>query len=236
MKTILVVDDDALIRETISYALQLNGYRRSEAADGRQALEKFQTGTIDLLILDIQLPDMTGLEVCREIRKNDTTLPIIFITAYPQEVYALEAFDVGGDDFVRKPFNTAELMWRVKVKFKKSQQDEVPLSKPPNVLTYGDIRLNPEAFEIHCAEKLIDLTDVQFGILETLLSAPNKVFSRTEIMDRAYKDGRIVSERTIDNHKRGIRRRFRDAGCGDPIKTISGRGYKAMKIDSGTEI
>ena len=113
MKTILVVDDDSRIRENISYALGLAGYHSSEAANGHQALEDFQKGTMDLVILDIELPDMTGLEVCQEIRKRDTAVPIIFITAHDWDAQVVKAFGAGGDDFVRKPFSAAELMRRV---------------------------------------------------------------------------------------------------------------------------
>ena len=220
MKTILVVEDDDSIREVIRFALNVEGYGFLEAGDGGQALKQFQKASIDLVILDIRLPDMLGFEVAMEIRKVSAA-PILFITAVEEDLYELKAFEVGGDDFIRKPFSSAALMARVKARLKEPQQDGAQSPASPSVLSYGDVRLDRDSIEARCGEKLISLTAVQFGILETLLSRPEKVFSYDEIMDRAYKDRRIVSKAVIRTHIKDLRRAFRQQGCGDPVKTVT---------------
>jgi len=229
MKTILVVEDDAPIREVVRYALEADGYSVLEAENAGQALEQFENTAVDLVLLDIRLPDKLGFEVAKEIRMK-STVPILFLTAVDEDLYELKAFEVGGDDFIRKPFSSAVLLARVKVRLDASQQGEIQSPKLPRVLSFGDIQLDDDAQEVHCGEELIDLTSTERRILELLLSNPRKVFSRDEIMGRAYTDGRIVSQSTITGHIKNLRFKFEQKGCGDPIRTVQDAGYRLLKL------
>ena len=151
MKTILVVEDDAPIREVVRYALEADGYSVLEGENAGQALEQFENTVVDLVLLDIRLPDKLGFEVAREIRMK-STVPILFLTAVDEELYELKAFEVGGDDFIRKPFSSAVLLARVKVRLKASQEGDAQSPEPPLVLSFGDIQLDRDAQEVRCGK------------------------------------------------------------------------------------
>ena len=235
MKTILVVEDDAPIRQVIRYALEVDGYSVLETEDADQALEQFESTAVDLVLLDIHLPDKLGFEVATEIRRK-STVPIIFITAVEENLVAVKAFAVGGDDFVRKPFDAAELLARVKARLKTSKQGETESPEPPLVLSFGDIQLDRDAQEVHCGGKLIGLTSTERRILELLLSNPRKVYSRDEIMGSAYIDRRVVSQSTITGHIKNLRSKFEQKDCGDPIRTVQDAGYRLLKLSCNVEV
>jgi two-component system OmpR family response regulator len=234
MKTILVVEDDEPIREVVRYALEADGYSVLDAQDAGQALELFENTSVDLVLLDIRLPDKLGFEVAREIRLKSPA-PILFLTAVDEDLYELKAFEVGGDDFIRKPFSSAVLLARVKARLKASQQGEIQSLELPRVFSFGDIQLDHDAQEVRCGGELIDLTSTERRMLELLLSNPRKVFSRDEIMGSAYTDGRIVSHATITGHIKNLRSKFEQKGCGDPIRTVQDSGYGMVRLVCSVE-
>ena len=234
METILVVDDDPHIREVVSYALNKAHFQTIEAVDGHQAIKCLRENPLDLVILDIGMPEMDGIEACTEIRKF-SSVPIIFLTVQREEIDQLLALKIGGDDYITKPFRVKSLMARVKTQLRhaKRSADQIENGQPvsSDLLTHGDLRVDLERVAVYCGDKEIELTPTQFGIFKTLMSRPEKVFTRDEIMDRAYKHtNHVVTERNIDGHVSGVRKAFGKNGCEDPIKTIHGVGFKLKNL------
>lgn len=222
MPEILVVDDDAHIREVVCFALTSNGYTTSDARDGAEALVQFERRRPDLVVLDVLMPERDGIGVCTEIRKR-SNVPILFLSSKDDEIDRILGLEIGGDDYVTKPFSPRELVARVKALLRRAADAGAPSSAAP--LRSGELSLDPDRFEARWGETLLPLTATEFGILSTLARHPEKVFSRDALMQRAYPTHRIVSDRTIDSHVRRLREKLRRAG-GDPIKTVHGIGYR----------
>lgn len=221
---VLIVDDDAHIRDVVSFALEKAEMEVMEAGDGRQAVDLHQSHRPDLIVLDINMPEMDGLEVCTRIRKT-SEVPILFLSSRDDEIDRVLGLEIGGDDYMTKPFSPRELLARVKVILKRVRPPvvEEPAAK---VLGHGHIQLDRDAHQVTWNGQPVDLTAVPFAILEAMLAAPGKVFDRNAIMDRAYRAQTYVSDRTIDSHIRQIRKKFSDLGCQSVIETVHGVGYR----------
>jgi len=224
VKHVLVVDDERRIREVVEYALSKEGYRTSSASDGAQALAAFERDPPDLVVLDVMLPGIDGLELCRRMRRLGST-PILFLSARSDEVDRIVGLEVGGDDYLVKPFSPRELLARVRAVLRRFQAAEERTEPLPRVLTHGRLQLDPERFEARFAGSLVVLTSTEFALLSALLERPGVVLSRAQLMQRAY-SGELVTERTLDTHVRRIRAKFR-AFAAEPIATVHGVGYKA---------
>ncbi len=222
-KSILVVDDDPHILEVISFALERAGFDQQAARDGKQALEKFQSGTPDLIVLDISLPEMDGLDVCREIRKT-SNVPILFLSSRDEEIDRIIGLEIGGDDYVSKPFSPRELIARIKVILKRTAPVEI--SEEPEAFSVGAVSLWPAQHRVEFSGEPIELTATEFQIVRTFLHRPQIVRDRNAIIDAAYADNIHVSDRTVDSHIRHIRLKFQQAGCASIIETVHGVGYK----------
>jgi two-component system OmpR family response regulator len=221
---ILVVDDDAHIREVVQFALEKSGLEVIEAGNGQKALDSFSRSKPDLVILDITMPEIDGLAVCREIRRN-SNVPILFLSSRTDEVDRVVGLEIGGDDYVTKPFSPRELVARVQVILKRARV-KANESLAPKELGYGSVRLDVQGHSAYWKEKKVALTATEFAILKTFLSAPQRVLTRDQLIDAAY-DGEIsVSDRTIDSHIRHVRGKYARAGCKDLIETVHGVGYK----------
>ncbi len=223
-KHILVVDDESRIREVLHYALQKEGYQVTSVADGSAAITAFDRGGVDLVVLDVMLPGIDGLEVCRRIRAKGRT-PILFLSARSEEVDRVVGLELGGDDYLTKPFSPRELVARVRAIFRRVEAPPTSESKP-NIIQHRGVELDTERHEVRFNGSRIDLTPTEFGVLGALLERPGVVLSRGQLMQRAYRYDNLITERTIDTHVRRIRAKFRVAG-GDPIATVHGVGYKA---------
>jgi two-component system OmpR family response regulator len=224
-KHILVVDDEARIREVLQYALRKEGFEVTALSDGREAIEAVEKGGVDLLVLDVMLPEVDGLSACRIIR-GQSRIPILFLSARAEEIDRVLGLELGGDDYLTKPFSVRELLARVKALFRRV---EAPADVPPaasKVLRHGSIELDVERHEARFHGKEVPLTATEFGLLGALLERPGVVLSRAQLMQRAYRYDNLITERTIDTHVRRIRAKFRAAGSDDPIATIHGVGYK----------
>lgn len=222
MATILVADDDPHIREVVTFALESGGHVVVARSDGPSALAGFEEKAPDLVVLDIMMPGFDGLEVCRRIRQR-STVPILFLSARDDEVDKVIGLEVGGDDYLTKPFGKRELVARVKAMLRRVEATkEAPPSSAPK--SQGKLRLDPERFEVSWKGQPVVLTVTEFGVLETLLGAPGKVFTRAELVERAYRFDNHVTERTIDTHVKRIRKKF-NAGQ-EPIETVFGLGYR----------
>lgn len=223
-KRILIVDDDAHIREVISFALEKAGMQVTLAEDGRQALQQFGVSAVDLIVLDINMPEFDGLEVCREIRKT-SEVPILFLSSRDDEIDRILGLEIGGDDYVTKPFSPRELVARINVILKRI--NAVPKAIIEAVsLQHGKLCMQVEQHVISWNEQIISLTATEFAMLLLLMRQPNRVFSRDTIMNSAYANNVYVSDRTIDSHIRHIRQKLNDAGCEAVIETVHGVGYK----------
>ncbi|MBI2374845.1 MAG: response regulator transcription factor [Deltaproteobacteria bacterium] len=228
MAHVLVVDDDPHIREVVGFALSSAGHDVAHAADGRQALELARSRAPDLVVLDIMMPGMDGIEACRQLR-TFSTVPVLFLSAKDDELDRVIGLEVGGDDYVTKPFGTRELVSRVKAMLRRSSMAR-PDRDVRARIEVGGLAVDPERFEVEWMGKGIVLTVTEFGILETLVRHPGKVYTRGELVDLAYKFDNHVTERTIDTHVRRIRKKF-DAG-GEPIETVHGLGYRLGRTGS----
>ncbi len=235
-KTILVVDDDAHIREVVRFALDKAGFRVVEAADGLAALEAFAAHRPDLVVLDILMPEMDGTEVCRALRR-DSTVPIVFLSSKDDEIDRIVGLELGGDDYLTKPFSPRELVARVRAVLRRTAPPAGTGGAAPSAevqavqsLTHGKLRMDLDRYRAFWDDAEVVLTATEFGILHTLLRFPGKVYSRNELMDGAYREQTVVSERTIDSHVRRVRRKFSTAG-GDPIETVHGIGYRLTPCD-----
>ena len=231
-KHILVADDEAHIREVLLYALAKEGFTVAAVADGPAAVAAVEAGGVDLVVLDVMLPGLDGLEVCRRIRAQHR-VPILFVSARGEEVDRIVGLELGGDDYVTKPFSPRELVARVRAVFRRvdaaaAAAPPPPPASAPRVLVHGDIEIDPERHEVRCAGQVVALTPTEFGVLGALLERPGVVLSREQLMQRAYRYDNLITERTIDTHVRRIRAKFRAVpGGADPIATVHGIGYKA---------
>ncbi|XYH93144.1 response regulator [Sorangium sp. So ce1128] len=225
-KHILVVDDEARIREVLLYALQKEGYTVTAVADGRAAIEAAGAGRIDLVVLDVMLPELDGLEVCRRLRAGSRT-PILFLSARADEVDRIVGLELGGDDYLTKPFSPRELVARVRALLRRAEAPPpAPLPEArAAVLRHGPIEVDTDRHEARYLGQPVSLTATELGVLGALLERPGVVLSRGQLMQRAYRYDNLITERTIDTHVRRIRAKFRAVG-GDPIATVHGVGYK----------
>ncbi|MBY5838923.1 response regulator (plasmid) [Rhizobium leguminosarum] len=227
---ILVVDDEPHIRDVICFALERAGLAWMAARNGTEAMTAFRRGNIDLIILDIGMPDMDGLEVCRQIRKT-SALPILFLSARDEEIDRVLGLEIGGDDYVTKPFSPRELVARVKAILKRSS-NEAGLDRRHATLVAGELSLDRRGRTVMFGESTIAMTALEFAILDALLSRPDMVFSREQLMAAAYGAGTYVADRTIDSHIRNIRAKFLAVGGSAIIATVHGIGFK-LGIESG---
>lgn len=221
-KHILIVDDDPHIREVIAFTLEKAGMSTAMAADGRQALCVQQETQPDLIVLDISMPELDGFDVCRTLRKKADT-PILFLSSRDEEIDKIIGLEIGGDDYMTKPFSPRELLARINVILKR-MRSTTPMSTEHKII-HGKLSLDPESYTADCDGLKVPLTATEFMLLRSLLASPHKVFTRNELMDCAYGSNISVSDRTIDSHIRRIRSKFSAAGVDTVIMTNHGIGY-----------
>ncbi len=229
-KHILIADDDPHIRDVLSFALEKAGMQLTLAEDGRQALDSFRSQTVrqqaaDLIVLDINMPELDGLEVCREIRKF-SDVPILFLSSRDDEIDRILGLEIGGDDYVTKPFSPRELVARINVILKRTQATARVLEPVATELRHGKLSIQPEQHTASWQGQEVNLTATEFAMLQMFARQPTRVFSRDSIMDSAYDGNVYVSDRTIDSHIRHIRQKFAEVGCENVIETVHGVGYK----------
>lgn len=217
---ILITDDDPQIRDVVEIALSQAGFATETAGDGAEGLAKARSGRFDLIVLDIGLPEMDGLAVCRELRVTDQT-PIVFLTARDDEIDRILGLEMGGDDYVAKPFSPRELVARIKAILKRITSNPVQ-----NDRTRGGLTISPEQHLVRFRGKNIPLTGREMRVLDSLSARPNHVFSRPHLVDVVYGAGIYVSDRTLDSHLRNLRAKLAAAGCHDAIETLHGIGLR----------
>lgn len=227
-RKILVVDDEPQIIKVLKAYLEKAGYQVLTASDGNAALTVFDKEKPDFLILDLNLPGMDGLDVCREIRR-DSNIPILMLTARVEEADKLIGLELGADDYVVKPFSPREIVARVKTIFRRSSDK----TEKMETIQVGDLVIDLLKHTVKIATKPIELTPTEFEILVVLAKQPNRVFSRLQIMEQAQGNAFEGYERTIDAHIKNIRIKM-EPNPREPvyIQTVFGLGYK---LEAGTD-
>lgn len=230
-RSILIVDDDPHIRQLLAFALTKAGLETREAEDGEAALDSIAINRPDLVVLDINMPRMDGLEVCRRLRASGD-LPILFLSSRDDEIDRVLGIELGGDDYVVKPFSPREVVARVTAILRRTTANPSQ-PKTDAVRLHGALALDTEGWRARWQDKDIPLTVTEFGILKTLAAAPGRVFSRDAIIDRLHGPGFALTDRTIDSHIRNLRGKFATAGGHDVIETRAGVGYQLGACSGG---
>jgi len=221
---ILVVDDDRKIVELVRLYLEKDGYRVLVAYDGLKALELARQRRPDLIVLDLMLPQLDGLDVCRILRGEGNKVPIIMLTAKTTEEDKLVGLDLGADDYVTKPFSPRELVARVRAVLRRLREEE---HKGPSEVRFGDLVVDFVRHEVWVRGEPVHLTPTEFRLLEVLIKEPGRAFSRLELLDRVFGYDFEGFERTIDVHVKNLRRKIEpDRKNPTYIKTVYGVGYK----------
>jgi len=221
---ILVADDDPHIREVICFALEKAGMKTLGVADGAAALQAIERRTPDLVVLDIGMPEMDGLEVCRRLRQR-SDVPVLFLSARDEEIDRILGLEMGGDDYVTKPFSPRELVARVNVILRRARP--VPTEQAGDrQFAHGKLSLAPASHAASFDGKPLALTGIEFSILRGFLARPAHVLDRDAVMANAYAANIHVADRTVDSHIRNIRAKLAAAGCLDGIETVHGVGFR----------
>ncbi|NND09046.1 MAG: response regulator transcription factor [Saprospiraceae bacterium] len=218
---VLVIDDESDVLDFISYNLERDGYEVLTATNGTEGITKAKSDRPDVILLDVMMPDIDGIEVCRQLRADrsfDETI-IAFLTARGEDYTQVAALDYGGDDFIVKPIKPSVLKSRINALVRRSGRNA---QKDDHILELGDLKLNREKYKVEKNGKNIEFAKKEFKILELMMMSPGKVFSREEIFRKVWGAEIIVGERTIDVHVRRIREKIGT----QYIKTLKGVGYK----------
>lgn len=222
MARILLVDDPH-IREVVRFALERAGHQVSEAKDGSEALERHAREQPDLLVLDIVMPEEDGLSVCRQLRAKATT-PIIFISSRDDELDRVLGLELGGDDYLTKPFSPRELVARVAAVLRRAAPQPNEPSQTEAALEHGPLALDPVRHRVTCDGEELVLTVTEFGLLQVLLRQPGRVFERAQLARETYGEDHYVSDRTIDSHMRRLRTKLGEHAA--LVETVYGVGYR----------
>ena len=220
---ILIAEDDPKQAQLIRVYLEREGHSVVVVHDGRAALEQTRGRAPDLLVLDVMMPRVDGLDVCRILRA-ESKVPILLLTARTTEDDLLLGLDLGADDYMTKPYSPRELAARVRALLRRAGSAGGDTRSP---LRVGDLVVDPGRFEVRVAGRRVALTAKEFGILETLASEPGRVFTRAQILERAFGFDRYVLDRTVDAHVTNLRRKIEDDPAAPTyVHTVYGRGYK----------
>jgi two-component system, OmpR family, response regulator len=221
---ILIVDDDPHIRQVLSYALGKAGMQTVEAGDGESALAAVAAQRPDLVVLDINMPRMNGLDVCRKLRAGDD-VPILFLSSRDDEIDRVLGLELGGDDYVVKPFSPREVVARVGAILKRGGRAPAETT-PQRPISHNRLRLDPVSWEAYWGDVAVPVTVTEFQLLLLLAGRPERVFTRDAIIDALHGPGFAVTDRTIDSHIRNLRHKFSAVGAADLIETRAGIGYR----------
>lgn len=220
MPTILIAEDESAIAEAVLYALRAEGYAAEHCLLGGAVLPRVRAGGIDLVLLDVGLPDITGFDVCRALR-TVSDVPVIFLTARDGEIDRVLGLELGADDYVVKPFSPRELVARVRARLRRHD-----VAARGEWLRHGAFELDAEGKRVRYRGQTLDLTRYEYGVLTALLARPGAVLSRAQLMDRVWGDALDSGDRTVDTHIKTLRAKLRSVDPdGDPLRTHRGLGY-----------
>jgi two-component system phosphate regulon response regulator PhoB len=228
---ILVIDDDRSLSEILSYNLKQAGYEVIVAYDGQDGISQAQLKTPDIILLDLMVPVVDGLDVCRRLRSDSATKDtlIVMLTAKAEESDQLIGFSLGADDYITKPFSVKILLERLKALRRRRTAE----AASDDVVTAMDVTIDRRRHKVLAKGKPIELTRSEFRLLDTLMRQPGRVFDRTELIDAALGEDTMVMERTIDVHIRALRRKLGELA--DVVETVRGVGYRFKDSDAPPE-
>ncbi|HEX7804358.1 MAG TPA: two-component system response regulator CreB [Pseudoxanthomonas sp.] len=222
MPLILIAEDEPAIADAVLYALRSEGLDAEHCLLGREIAPRVRQGGVDVVVLDVGLPDRSGFDVCRELR-GFSEVPVIFLTARNDEIDRVLGLELGADDYMAKPFSPRELVARVRARLRRSQAE----AKGPE---HGDFELDREGHRIRFRGHVLELTRYEYMLLAALLHRPGAILSRAQLMDRGWDSDADSADRTVDTHIKTLRAKLRAAGAeNDPIRTHRGLGY-ALEI------
>ncbi|WP_411834519.1 two-component system response regulator CreB [Pseudoxanthomonas mexicana] len=226
MPHILLAEDEAAIADTVLYALRSEGFAAEHCALAREVVPRVRAGGVDLVVLDVGLPDASGFDVCRELRAF-SQVPVVFLTARNDEIDRVLGLELGADDYMAKPFSPRELVARVRARLRRAPALAVP--SPAAVATEarpGGFELDREGHRVRYRGQALDLTRYEYALLAALLQRPGAILSRAQLMDRGWDSDADSADRTVDTHIKTLRHKLRAAGVPrDPIRTHRGLGY-----------
>jgi phosphate regulon transcriptional regulator PhoB len=225
VKKILIVEDEHDLIKLLKYNLEKEGFKVAHTTDGSLALAEIRRETPDLVILDLMLPGMDGLEVCRQLRRQDrfASIPVLMLTARSEEADRVVGLEIGADDYVTKPFSMRELIARVRALLRRHE----PIPTTRATIQRGDLRIDPSAHSVTILGKEVELSALEFRLLHHLASHPGMVFSRDQLLDRVWGNDRSVTQRSVDVYIRRVREKIEEHPQ-DPIylQTVHGVGYR----------
>lgn len=224
MTRILLVDDEPLITDSLTYSLQREGFDVKAVGDGPEALKEVQDFRPDLVVLDIMLPSMSGLEVCRRLRK-ESSIPVIMLTARGEEIDRVLGLEIGADDYLAKPFSFRELLARISSILRRVEMDRQFTQLQP--VTLGNLSLDPIARRVFKGEQELQLSAREFDLLTTMVKNAGRALSREELLSEVWGDDWIGDQRTLDVHVRWLRLKIEDDPASPKyIQTVRGHGYR----------
>jgi DNA-binding response OmpR family regulator len=229
-QTILIVEDDDLIVDSVRYGLEREGYRVLAAYDGAAGLQLARTEAPDLVLMDVMMPVMDGLQACRTLR-SESTVPIIMLTARGEELDRVIGLELGADDYVVKPFSMRELVARIRAQLRRTEM-QPRMAAGPAAMTVGDLSLDNDRHMVTKTGRTIDLRPKEFDLLAVLMAQPGHAFERGELLDAVWGNDWIGDPRTLDVHMRWLRQKLED----DPaspryLLTVRGLGYRFARPD-----
>lgn len=219
---ILIVEDEPAQREMLGYNLESEGYRISTAINGEEALLLISEEAPDIIVLDWMLPNVSGIEVCRQVKSRPETreIPVIMLSARSEEGDKVRGLEIGADDYVTKPYSVTELMARVRSQLRRARP-----AMAGQTLVYDDIQLDAETHRVTRGDEMLKLGPTEFRLLSTFIEKPGRVWSRDQLLDRVWGRDIYVDTRTVDVHVGRLRKALTAKGGTDPIRTVRGAGY-----------
>jgi two-component system, OmpR family, alkaline phosphatase synthesis response regulator PhoP len=226
---ILIVDDEKDILELIQYNFEKEGYLVNCASSGEQCLEYLKSEIPDLILLDLMLPEINGIEVCKILKKDSATsrIPIIMLTAKGEDTDIIVGLELGADDYITKPFNLRELLARVKAVLRRAENNNSPIFKEKEIINFNDLIIDSIKHQVTLKNTPLDLTATEFNLLKFLASHPGKVFTREQLLDQVWPEDSYIVDRAVDVHIKRLRQKLLTAS--EYIITIRGVGYRFIE-------
>lgn len=227
-QNILIVEDETNIAEVLIAYCQNNGYNVHHLSTGSGVIDYIKENSVDLMLLDLMLPDVNGFDICKQLRLF-SQLPVIMVTAKNEEIDKLFGLEFGADDYICKPFSPREVIARIKAVLRRFENNIIEKTET-HIIKQSGFEMDSEKFQVTFKEAFLDLTPIEFKILALFLKNVERVFSRDEIMNKVYHDTLDVSDRNIDTHIKNIRKKIHQLSAGsNPISSVYGVGYRCEK-------
>jgi two-component system alkaline phosphatase synthesis response regulator PhoP len=224
-RRLLLVEDDTTLRQALSFNLSREGYEVATAADGESALEAARSGRLDLILLDVMLPGMSGVEVLRVLRREGVSTPVIILSAKGDEIDRVVGLQVGADDYVAKPFSRPELLARIEAVLRRERRRSDDAPEPREELTHGAVRIDVARREVTVDGEPVHLTTKEFDLLAQMAASPGRIFTRDQLLARIWGYDYEGDGRTVDVHVSWLRGKLRGASGHNYFRTVRGVGY-----------